>query len=121
MNSANRQAQERLARNLKHLSIYCSPRIYCSPGDKPGGLPLWPSRELLAEIQNDVLVLAQRERKKPIFPVWKAFGQVDKRVKKLRLENYVDNLIRRARDLLSVESALSKTVTVRSLFAYGIL
>jgi hypothetical protein len=97
-------AKERLERNLPHLSSYCR------PGVNTGGWPSLPSREFLAAIQNDVLVLAQRERKKPIFPVWKAFLQVDKRQKKLRLKNCVDNLIHRARELLSVESVLAKAV-----------
>jgi hypothetical protein len=67
------RAKERLARNLSHLSSYCWPRVI--------QLDCWPSRELLAQIKDDVLVLTQRERKKTIVPVWKAFLLVDKREK----------------------------------------
>ena len=70
----------------------------------------WPSRELLEEIQHDVLVLALHERVKPILPVWKAFEHVDKRIKKLRLKWNVNDLIRRTRDMRPSESVLGKTV-----------
>jgi hypothetical protein len=89
------RAKKRLARNLIHLGSYCS----------PGG---WPAREFLAEIQHDVLVLAARKR--PIRPVWKAFEQVDQHEKRLRLKSHINDLIRRARNLLSGKSQLAKTV-----------
>jgi hypothetical protein len=99
------RAKERLARNLIHLGSYCR------PGVNTGGLPSLPSREFLAEIQNDVLVLARRDRQKPMRPVWKAFLLVDRRHTRLLLKDCVDNLIARARKLLSVESQLAKALT----------
>ena len=78
--------------------------------DKPDYLP---KRELLAEIECDVLVLAgQHDRVlRKRFPIWKAFLQVDKRAKRLRLKSRVNDLIRHARRLLSNESVLAKAVT----------
>jgi hypothetical protein len=81
---------------------------WCSDFDKLGW---WPSTGLLREIQNDVLFLAERERVGLIFPTWKAFEQVDKRLTKLQLKKRVDNLIGRARDVLADESVLGKAVT----------
>jgi hypothetical protein len=118
------QAKERLARNLSHLSYYCRRgslplddawsdwRLHRSLVDsyKLGLLGCWPTREFLAEIERDVIVLAGSERKKPIFPVWKAFLQVNKRTPKLKLKARVDQLIARARDLLPAESELNKVV-----------
>jgi hypothetical protein len=120
----HRQAKERLERNLESLSCYCRPGTepeedVARDGWADGLLRgisgsykrgCWPSRELLREIENDVLVLALRTRKNPISPVWKAFEQVDKRMPKLRLKLRVENLIRRARDILSGESVLGKTL-----------
>jgi hypothetical protein len=116
------RAKERLARNLSHLSCYCQPlrippddsarddlehwRLRDLPGSYKDGF--WPSRELLAEIENDVLFLA--ERKRAIFPVWKAFLQLNNRVKKLQLKSRVNDLIRRAQRLLSGESELNKVL-----------
>jgi hypothetical protein len=97
-------SRERLERNLRHLSAhYCWPMV--------NQFEFWPTRELLREIQNDVLVLAQRERKKPVVPVWKTFLRVDNRENTLPLAQCVDNLMRRARALLSVGSVLAKAVT----------
>ncbi len=121
MKSELLQAKERLTRNLSHLPLYCK----CGklpPGYYAGcegwrlsrsladchKLGCWPSRELLAEIENDVLVLAERERE--IFPVSKAFELVNKRMKKLQLKSCVNDLIRRAQRLLSAESELNKVV-----------
>jgi hypothetical protein len=69
---------------------------------------LWPSRELLQEIDRDVIVLAIVQRKKPILPVWKAFEQVDKRMKKLRLKSRLNDLISRTCAILAGESELGK-------------
>jgi len=120
-----RHTKERLESNLKSLSSYCKPGVFAEDDARKGWadamlsavfgpykrLACWPSRELLREIENDVLFLAFRERRNPIFPVWKAFEQVDKRIPKLRLRLRLDNLIRHARDILPRESALGAAVT----------
>jgi hypothetical protein len=116
-----------LERNLENLSFYCSSPEFISSIDNVAWkrlmvlesrgisgsrkLGYWPSHELLQEIQDDVLVLSGRKSFRQIFPVWKAFEQVDRRVKKLRLKLRVDNLISRARALLPPsESELNKVV-----------
>jgi hypothetical protein len=111
----------RLERNLENLSCYCHPgrmpkddlatdgeawRLSDMAGSYQFGC--WPSRALLTAIERDVLILA--ERKRAIFPVWKAFEQVDKRLKGLRLKSRVNDLISRARKLLPGRSELSKLV-----------
>jgi hypothetical protein len=128
--------KKRLERNLEHLEYYFQPRSIISledefqretllvwtlldlTGSKPHDcyqldkLGFWPSAESLREIQCDVLVLAgQHKRVKLIFPVWKAFERVDKRVKGLRLKSRVNDLIRHAQRLLSDGSVLAKVVT----------
>jgi hypothetical protein len=118
-------AIERLERNLEKLSSYCRPGSISSIDDVArDGLTVWtldafddsyklcwwPSRELLNEIHDDVYLLAVSERVRPIWPVWKAFEQVDRRLTKLRLKLRVGNLISRARDLLPDESELNKIV-----------
>jgi hypothetical protein len=119
------QAKERLARNLENLTNYC--RRGFRPLDDDAWrddfgdhwrlrrsaaaivkFGCWPTRELLAEIERDVLVLAERER--GIFPVWKAFELVNKRMKKLQLKSCVNDLIRAAQRLLPAESELNKVV-----------
>jgi hypothetical protein len=116
---------ERLERNLENLSFCCSPGPISEDDDaardvlKAGllrgisgssKLGWWPSRELLQEIEFDVLVLSGRKSLRTIFPAWKAFEQVNKRMPELRLKLRVGNLIRRARKLLSSESELDKVV-----------
>jgi hypothetical protein len=120
----------RLELNLDHLESYCRPEFIKSWDDfekvclvaltlrgvgphELNKLGDWPSRELLKEIEDDVLVLAQceHERVKRIFPVWKAFERVDKSAKRLRLKSRVNDLIRRAQRLLPDESVLAKAVT----------
>jgi hypothetical protein len=121
---AARQAKERLARNLKNLSSYCSPESI--PKDDvardvwrvellgrmfgSNKLGWWPSGKLLWEIEYDVVVLAWPQR--AMFPstIWKAFERVDRQFTKLRLKLRVGNLISRARDLLPGESELNKVV-----------
>ena len=110
----------RLECNLEELSLCCSPRLI--RGNRFIALmilrgPLgsyevgyWPSHELLKEIEDDVIALAEPGRVRQICPVWKAFEQVDRRLPKLRLKKRVDNLISRARALLPGESELSKIV-----------
>ena len=92
------QTKERLERNLESLESYCKPGVIPDDGLFAGSSELgyWPSRELLDEIARDVLLLAFLERKRPFLPVWKAFEQVDKRMKKLQLTSRVNDLIRRA-------------------------
>jgi hypothetical protein len=105
--------------NLEKLS-FCFPRRFL-PVDVPAfaafdfigisgsyELDYWPSHELLREIEDDVTVLAMRGRVRKIFPVWKAFEQVDRRFTKLRLKLRVDNLISRARAMLPSESELDR-------------
>jgi hypothetical protein len=115
-------ARERLERNLENLSFYCSPgfklggdaanRFTTSSilrgivGSYGGGY--WPSHELLREIEDDVTVFAMRGRVRPIYPSWKAFEQVDRRLTKLRLKLRVGNLISRARAMLPGESEVNK-------------
>jgi hypothetical protein len=117
---------ERLERNLEILQFYCSPGVL--PGVVAANpfmissilrgifgsheLGYWPSYELLREIEDDVTVLAERGRVRQIFPCWKAFEQLDKRLTKLRLKLRVDNLIGRASKLLSDESQLAKALAV---------
>ena len=117
-------AIERLTHNLRNLSSYCRPGFISVDDVARDGLTVWtldafagsyklcwwPSRELLSEIDKDVLVLAFRERVRPILPIWKAFEQVDRRLTKLRLKLRVGNLISRARALLPSESELNKVV-----------
>ena len=114
-----REAKERLERNLENLASYCKP-----PPDKTAKVDptaddplgewsdkirvLWPPGELLQEITHDVIALGMVDRKKPILPVWKAFEQVDKRMKKLRLRSRLNDLIRRACAILAGESELGK-------------
>jgi hypothetical protein len=116
---------ERLERNLENLSFYCSPG-FMPPRDGVAinnlvahimrgvsgsrELGYWPSHELLQQIQDDVTVLAERGRVRQIYPVWKAFEQVDRRLTKLRLKLRVGNLISRARAMLPAESELNKVV-----------
>jgi len=124
---------ERLKRNLEDLEFYFPIQGIYNPGEDEiqrlallvstlrdiadsdlheDKLDYWPSAKLLREIECDVLVLAgQHERIKLIFPVWKAFEQVDKRIKGLRLKSHVNNLIRHACKLLSCESQLAKAAT----------
>jgi len=117
-------ARECLERNLETLQFYCCNRG-SFPRDGAGnsflyqmilrgifrhGNSYWPESALLLEIEASVQVLALRERKKNAFPAWKAFQQVDKRMPKLRLKKRVDDLITRARALLS-SAQLSKLVT----------
>lgn len=95
------QVIERLKRNLEGLASYCH-----SDDDRS-----WPSRKLLQEIQGDVNLLLKRVRPvRPVWPIWEAFQKVDKRFKKLRLKSRVNDLIRRARNILRSESDLSKAV-----------
>src|SRR5262245_6659224 len=114
-----KQARERLERNLESLAFYCKPPAKVVKFDEKADDPIgdwaeklrqvrWPSRELLREIDDDVIVLAMRGRVKPILPVWKAFEQVDKRIKKLRLKARVDDLIHRACARLGGESVLER-------------
>ena len=134
MNTANSQAKERLERNLEVLQFYCSPGFdfASAMSADPGGVPqrfvtssilpgivgsdelgYWPSYELLREIEDDVTVLAERGRVSQIFPRWKAFEQLDRRLTKLRLKLRVDNLIGRARAVLAKlprESELNEVV-----------
>lgn len=71
----------------------------------------WPSYELLREIHDDVRELAEQGRVRQIFPIWKAFLQVDRRLKKLRLKLHVEGLITRARAMLPpAESEADKVV-----------
>jgi hypothetical protein len=99
MERDSRQAKERLERNLSELFFYCRPAP-C----------YWPSAELLREIDDDVFVLANQCQVRVIFPLWKTFCRLDKRVKKLRLKSGVDNLIARASKLIPGDSELSKIV-----------
>jgi hypothetical protein len=122
--SWRRRAKERLEHNLKNLSSYCQPGVFpqelaASDGWAAGLLRgvfgsekfgCWPMRGLLREIQEDVLVFALHERKKPIFPFWKAFEQVDRRMPKLRLKSRINDLIHRARSMLRSESELTKAM-----------
>ena len=112
-------AKERLERNLKSLVSYCQrPADRLAKIDEEAKDPigewlekrrvLWPSRELLQEIPDDVIVLAVAGRKKPILPVWKAYEQVDRRMRKLRLKSRLNDLIRRARDRVAGESELGR-------------
>jgi hypothetical protein len=112
-------AKERLERNLKSLASYCQrPADRLAKIDKEAEDPigewlkkrrvLWPSLELLREIDDDVIVLAVAERKKPILPVWKAYEQVDSRMRKLRLKSRLNDLIRRARERVAGESELGR-------------
>lgn len=117
-------ARERLARNLKSLSSYCSPEF--TPKDDvardvwdvwlSGGtfgsnkLGWWPPAKLLFEIEYDVIVLAWPKRAMCPSTIWKAFERVDRQFTKLRLKLRVGNLISRARDLLPGESELNKVV-----------
>jgi hypothetical protein len=115
---------ERLERNLKNLSFYCNPGFKLDGGVAsfvpsvlrgiPGTYELgyWPSYELLQEIEDDVIVLAERGRVRQIFPRWKAFEQLDRRLTKLRLKLRVGNLISRAHAMLPSESELNKLVTL---------
>jgi len=116
---ARTEAKERLGRNLENLASYCHPPLdgmakVDPTSDDPLGewldkiRVLWPSRELLEQIDSDVIVLATFDRKKPILPVWKAFEQVDKRMKKLRLKSRLNDLIRGACAILAGESELGK-------------
>ena len=106
------QTRERLELNLESLESYCKPGVILQEGWATGSddLGYWPSRELLDEIERDVLFLALLERKRPLFRVWKAFEQVDKRMKTLQLELRVGHLIRRARGMFLGFSVLEKTV-----------
>ena len=110
-------AKERLERNLKSPASYCQrpadplAKIHEEAEDPIGEWlerrrVLWPSRELLQEIDDDVIVLAVAGRKKPILPVWKAYEQVDRRMRKLRLKSRLNDLIRRARARVPGESEL---------------
>ena len=68
----------------------------------------WPSHELLRQIDDDVIELAIAGRKKPILPVWKAYEDVDRRMRKLRLKSRLNDLIRRARERVAGESELGR-------------
>jgi hypothetical protein len=116
---------ERLTRNLENLSSYCRPGFIPVDDVARDGLTVWtldafdsshmlcwwPSRELLSEIENDVLVLSFFQGLRLKMPIWKAFERVDRRLTKLRLKLRVGNLISRALDLLSDESVLAKAQT----------
>jgi hypothetical protein len=116
------EVRERLERNLKSLVSYClRPADRLAKIDEGAEDPigewlekrrvLWPSHELLHEIDDDVIVLATTpKRVNPILPVWEAFKQVDRRYPKLRLKTRVDNLIDRALARLAGESELGKAV-----------
>jgi hypothetical protein len=109
------RAKESLEVNLEKLSCCCGPVDGLEESVATSWvfetLCGWPPRELLHEIQNDVLVLAQRERKKPIVLSWETFLQVDKRFTKLPLTLCVNGLITRARAMLPTsESELGKAV-----------
>ena len=132
LNPDSARAIERLERNLENLSYLCKPRFIPVGGWASGWanpfitsllfslssriygsyqFGYWPSAELLQEIEDDVIVLAERGRVREIFPVWKAVGQLDSRFTKLLLKSRVDNLISRARDILQTsESELNKVV-----------
>jgi hypothetical protein len=86
--SKKEAAKERLERNLKSLESYCQPPVdeqaeIDEEAENPIGewlkkrRVLWPSHELLRQINDDVIELAIAGRKKPILPIWKAFEQVD--------------------------------------------
>jgi len=116
---ARTEAKERLGRNLENLESCCRPPLdrmakVDPTADDPLGewldkiRVLWPSRELLQQIHLDVFELATLERTKPIQPGWKAFEQVDKRMKRLRLKSRLNDLIRRACAILDGESELGK-------------
>src|SRR6266542_5123351 len=116
MNKKN-AAKERLERNLKSLEYYCQrPVDWLAEVDDGAENPigewldkrrvLWPSHELLWEINDDVIVLAGR--KKRILPGWKAYEQVDRRIRKLRLKSSLNDLIRRALNMIAGESELAK-------------
>jgi hypothetical protein len=114
-------AKKRLEHNLLALASYCRP-VDKVPIDVPDDVDLlpddplsnrivvWPSRDLLLQVQDDVLVLALLERKPPIIPVWRAFEQVNKHAPTLRLVRRVNDLISRAIERLNEtgESELSK-------------
>ena len=132
-----RQTKERLERNLAKLESYCRPVPVpvediiavakdVIPVNDPerdsvvarirhgllsdGDLCYWPTTELLCEMNDDAIVLADQWRVRLIFPFWETFCRLDKQVKKLRLKKCVDDLIGRARNLLPGESELSKVL-----------
>lgn len=117
------QAEKRLARNLKNLPNYCRPEyleMYDNEREFFAGLlqvvydsskfGCWPSHQFLRQIQEDVLEIAQCGRVRKIFPVWKAFEQVNERKKKLKLTSCVTDLIIRARGLLPRESEFERVL-----------
>ena len=80
--SKKEAAKERLERNLKSLESYCQPPVdgqaeIDEEAEDPIGewlekrRVLWPSHELLRQIDDDVIELAIAGRKKPILPVWR--------------------------------------------------
>jgi hypothetical protein len=110
----------RLECNLKDLSLCCTARLR---GNRFNALMYsrglfgshetgyWPSHELLREIQDDVCKLAASGRVRPIYSVWQAFEQLDRKMPKLRLKLRVDKLVSRARAMLPpTESELEKDV-----------
>jgi len=117
--SKKEAAKQRLLRNLKSLEAYCQPPVdgqaeIDAEAEDPIGewlekrRVLWPSNELLRQIDDDVIELAIAGRKKPILPISKAFEQVDRRMRKFRLKSRLNDLIRRARDRVTGESELAK-------------
>jgi len=117
--SKKEAAKERLERNLKSLEAYCQPPVdgqaeIDEQAENPIGewqkkqRVLWPSHELLRQIDDDVIELAIAGRKKPILPIWKAFEQADRRMRKFRLKLRLEALIRRAGERVTGESELAK-------------
>src|SRR5262249_13054403 len=106
MNADRDQTKKRLILILDMLASYCKPRVTMWPGT------VWPSREFLQSLENHVMLLIATQRKKPPSPVWKAFQLLNRRMPLLRLVLRVNNLVKRARDLLAEagESALEKLV-----------
>lgn len=80
----------RFCSDLETLANCCKPR-----GAKG---TLWPSGELLQSLEDGVKLFIEEERKTPLS--WKTFQRLDRRMPKLRLVVRLDNLVKRACDLL---------------------
>jgi hypothetical protein len=101
----NRKVEkERLVLRLEKLASYCKPQDTVWPGT------IWPDREFLQSLENNVMLLIATERKNQPALAWRAFQLLNRRMPSLLLVSRVNNLVKRARQRLEEagESALSK-------------
>ena len=92
---------------LVRLSDCCQP-----PANSKWTRIRWPRGDDLRDLEERVIFLIARERRKRPSPSWKAFALLDKRMPSLRLVLRVNNLFKRAYERLAEagEAPMSKLV-----------